>query len=90
MNKLEVKRLVESNKMLNEFVNSANGQLDVPVNGVPIRIFKESVGVSYYYRFPYDEKYNYSDVADFMHWAVPVISELVEKRRMEKLMKSDF
>lgn len=84
MNKLEVKKQIESSDLFNDFISNSNGKLDVTVMGVPIRIYKEEVGASYYYLFPYDEKYNYSDVADFMQLAIPVISELIEKRRKEK------
>lgn len=90
MNKLEVRKLIESNKMLNAFINSPDGQIEVLVRNVRIRIFKEDIGANYYYRLPYNAEYNYNEIADFMKLAVPVISELVEKRRTEKLQNSDF
>lgn len=90
MNKEEVKRIIESNEWINEFIASPSGQLLCNVCGVPIWIHKEGVGASYHYKLSYDKSYNYQEVVDFMHWAIPVLSVIIENRRDEKIKVSDF
>ena len=44
------------------------------------------MGVNMYYRLPYNTDYNYGDVVTFMNYAIPILTEMLEKERWETLM----
>lgn len=90
MNKQDIESIIKNNEFVQDFLDGKEHPLICRVEGVPIAIYKEGIGASYFYKLPWDERIDYSKVTDFMKYAIPIISELVEKRRDEKLTKSDF
>ena len=83
MNKDEVSMLIQESPKLNDFINDSNCYIDFCISGVPVYIFKEDVGVGLYYRLPYNEHFNYEDVASFMKYAIPILSKKLEEKRKQ-------
>ena len=90
MNRDDIKRLIESSETINDFISGGSSCLPIIVHRIPIFIYKEGIGGSYYYRLPYCEQYDYYKVAEFMRFAIPIISKMIEERREEKLSQPDF
>lgn len=90
MNKIEVENIIRQSSSFEDFVNNQSGKMEFQINNVPIYIWKENVGAKMYYQLPYNADYDYYAVSDFMRFAIPFLSDLVEKRRQENLSKSDF
>ena len=86
MNKIE--SLIRSNEVFMDFVNGTRSCMEFRIQGVPIYIFKESIGSSFYYKLPYYENFDYKKVIDFMKQAIPVLSKLIEKEKEDRLYGS--
>lgn len=85
MNEDEIKELITKDGRLQSFIQDDYGKIEMSVGGIPMVIFKESTGASYYYQLPYDEKYDYDRVTRFMRIAIPVLSDLIIKEREKYL-----
>lgn len=90
MKKDEIEKQIKQSSLYEDFINNRSGKIGISVKGIPIWILKEEIGVKMYYQLPHDKKYDYSAVSDFLKYAIPVLSDLIEKKRLEKLTKSDF
>ena len=86
MNKIE--SLIRSNEVFMDFVKGTRSYMEFCIHGVPISIFKEDIGGSFYYKLPYCEYFDYKEVIDFMKQAIPVLSKLIEKEREDRLYGS--
>ena len=86
MTREEMVTIVNNNPQLEEFIVNHNAALSFCVAEIPIYIFKEDTGCSYYYRIPYKEGANYADLVDFMKYAIPYLSKKLEERRNENLL----
>ena len=86
MTREEIVKIVESKPQLEEFIVNHNAALSFCIAGIPIYIFKEDMGCSYYYRIPYKEGANYADLIDFMKHAIPYLSKKLEEKRSEDLL----
>ncbi len=71
------------------FMSGTRGSLDITVSGVPVAIYAEEIGVKYYFKIPYDQKYDYNVAAEFMRYAIPALSRELEDRRNKRLMGPD-
>lgn len=85
MNEDEIKEYITKDGRLQSFIQDDSGKIEMSVGGIPVGIFKESTGASYYYLLPYDEKCDYDSVASFMKIAIPLLSDLVIKEREKSL-----
>lgn len=85
MTKTEVEKIIKENPCFQQFIEDPHASMCVDVVNIPILIYKEGVGVSFYYRFPQDSNADYSDAYDFMRYAYPIISRALEKKREENL-----
>lgn len=83
MTKNEISVLIKTSPKLNDFINAPKGYIDFKVSNVPVYIFKEDIGVNYYYKFPYNEHFNYKDVVSFMKYAIPILSKILEEKRKQ-------
>lgn len=79
-----IEELILGDEQISHFVQSELGHIEFNVCGVPIVIFKEEQGGSFYYRLPYDERYDYNKVSEFMQVAIPIISDLINKENKKK------
>lgn len=68
----------------------SDGHLCGEVCDVPIHIHKENVGISYHYCLLFDSNNYYQEINNYMQYAIPIISQLLEKHRGEALTQSDF
>ena len=82
----EIVKIVNNNPQLNDFIINHNGALSFCIADVPVYIFKEDIGCSYFYRIPYRASANYADLIDFMRYAIPYLSKKLEERRDENLL----
>lgn len=89
MNKEEVKRMIESSENLSDFLENNCGCVDINVYGTSVKIFKAEIGVEYYYRCPYSSRADYAAIGEFMRYAIPILSALVEKEREKRLWGPD-
>ncbi len=87
MNDLEY--YIRSNPDFVDFVKGKTGHMDFLINKVPVCIYREDIGVSFYYRLPYNASFDYGGVVDFMKQAIPVISRIVEDERIKNLYGPD-
>jgi len=92
MNKKDVENIIRSNKEIENFIEGRSGVFNCNVDGVPISIFKENIGTSYYYncRLSWNEKFDYKKVSQFMKYAIPIISKMLEEERFNRLTRPDF
>ena len=89
MIKNEVKKIIEGANNFNEFINGSIGYIDINVYNLPIRIYRKNVGAEMYYMLPYNKDFNYRGVVIFMKYAIPILTEMIEKERQKNLMGSD-
>lgn len=82
----EIVKIVNSNPQQNDFIVNHNAAMSFSIANIPIYIFKEDSGCSYYYRIPYKEGANYEYVIDFMKYAIPYISRKLEEWRSNNLL----
>lgn len=87
MKECEIKELIRASSMFTSFVNGQNSSIELSVYNVPIVIYKEMSGVSFFYQVPYDKKYDYDSIAGFMKIAIPVLSKMIEEERTNRLLK---
>lgn len=85
MEKEIIRRLINRNDSLKDFINGTYGYINYCVSGVPVCIFKEDVGVSLYYKLPYNPNFDYEKVVEFMKYAIPILSEMLEEERAKNL-----
>lgn len=90
MDKQEVENLINNSKQIQDFLAGTVHTLTCSVAGTHICIFKEDVGVSYYYKLPWNKNIDYTIVSDFMKFAIPIISKMIEEERNKNLKKPDF
>ena len=84
--KYVVKKMIEKNPVFNEFLDGNKACMSFAICGVQVLIFKEDLGTSYYYKLPWQTGLDYPCVKTFMRYAIPVLSELLEERRLNKLI----
>ena len=53
MTRAEMIEIVSNNPQLEDFIVNHNAALNFCIADIPIYIFKENMGCSYYYRIPY-------------------------------------
>lgn len=85
MNREQIIQLVRSHIKIVDFVKNNSSSIEFNIDGVPIIIFKEEVGTSFYYKIPFKQEYMYDNIVDFMRIAIPELSKLVENERDKKL-----
>lgn len=81
-----VKKMIEQDSAFSEFVEGNKAYMSFSICGVQVLIFKEDVGTSYYYKLPWQNGLDYPCVKTFMKYAIPVLSEILEERRLNKLI----
>ena len=86
MTKSGVKKIIEQDPTFSEFVDGNKAYMSFSICGVHVLIFKEDAGTSYYYKLPWQKGLDYPCVETFMKYAIPVLSELLEERRLNKLI----
>jgi len=84
--KFGVKKMIEQNPAFSEFLDGNKACMDFSIGEVKVLIFKEDVGTNYYYKLPWHEGLNYAGVKTFMRYAIPILSELLEEKRLNKLI----
>lgn len=90
MNKDDVKKLIEQNSDLLNFIKGEKACLTQNIEGVNVSIFKEiPSNVNYYYNCPYSSTANYKVVGEYMAYAIPILEELLEKSDDDKLFTSN-
>ena len=77
--------MILNDKQFEIFVQSDAGHIEYTVGGIPVIIFKENSGGSFYYKLPYNKAYDYNKLSEFMKTAIPFISKLIEEERKKKL-----
>lgn len=82
MNRYEVEKLIDQSSSFEDFICNQHGKLEFQIEGIPIGIYKEEVGVRIYYQLPYDANYDYMVVCDFMKYAIPFLTSLIEKKKI--------
>ena len=85
MEEEKVRQFIKHNAYLKQFIEGDVGCIEFKVSGVPIIIYKKNVGVEPYYKLPYNPKFNYAEVVDFMKYAIPILSQMLEKERGKQL-----
>lgn len=81
MTEEEIIEAIKKSPNLQDFVRNDRASVSIKVCGVPIVIYKEDVGGAYYYKVPYDSRYNYEGVEDFMKIAIPKLEKEIEHER---------
>lgn len=81
LNRESIRELIKNNKSLKSFISGDTGIMPIDDFGLPIVIFKEDVGASYYFRLPLDQNVDYSGVETIIKECVKYISELLEEKR---------
>ncbi|MBR5983640.1 MAG: hypothetical protein IK025_07985 [Bacteroidales bacterium] len=90
MNKQEIENIIKSSNEIKDFIEGRNSVFNCNVEGIPISIYKENIGTSYYYRLPWNAKFDYNKVSKFMRYAIPIISKMLENERDMRLTRPDF
>lgn len=85
MNEQEIKAMIDAAPNIKDFISSDKGQLEVKYHGEPVIIFKEAVGCSYYFKFPYSQSVDYRSVKSFMRSCVKYIGKLLEQEREKNI-----
>ena len=62
------------------------GYLPIRIGKTSIFIFRESVGVSYYFQYPIESVEEAINVCDFMRHATPYLNQVIEQKRHENLL----
>lgn len=86
MTKEEIKTMIENNEGFQGFLNGDKASMSFNIDGVVVFIFKEDVGTSYYYKFPWYEGAKYNSASSFMRQAIPILSKMLEDRRLDNLL----
>lgn len=86
MTQSEIKTMIENNESFQEFINGEKASMSFNISGVPVFIFKEDIGTSYYYKLPWYKGAKYVSVTNFMKQAIPLLSKMLEKKRSDKLI----
>ena len=81
MTEEEIIEAIKKSANLQDFARNDKASVSIKVCGVPIVIYKEDVGGAYYYKVPYDSRYNYEGVVDFMKTAIPELKKEIERER---------
>lgn len=81
----EIESMILKSDQLGAFVQGDLGYIKYTVGDIPVIIFKEDIGGSFYYKLPYNKAYDYNKVLEFMKTAIPFISKLIEEERKKKL-----
>ena len=84
--KFGVRNMIEQNPAFNDFLDGNKAYMSFSICDVQVLIFKEDEGTSYYYKLPWHEGVNYAGVRTFMRYAIPILSELLEEKRLDKLI----
>ena len=74
-----VEERLKKTKGYDSFISLSKGYLPIRINGVDIFIFREDIGVSYYYCRPILDCEKAKSVNDFMLLAMPFLKEALER-----------
>ena len=83
---LSVERKLLQTTGFDSFLSLKRGYLPVRIGKTEIFIFREEIGISYYYRYPIFSVEEAQHVNDFMSFAFPILSEKLEQSEKEYLM----
>lgn len=81
LNRESIREAIKRNKLLDSFISGDIGMLPFDDFGLPIVIFKEDVGASYFFRLGLDQSVDYSGVEIIIKECVKYIGELLEEKR---------
>ncbi len=81
-----VKNMILHDACFQNFINNSRASMCVEIGTIPIIIFKEDVGINFYFRLPRQSDTDYSEVYEFMRHAYPILSTLLEQKRKESLL----
>lgn len=87
MNESKIKELIVNNSMFQYFVSNQSASIEFVIKNVPVVIYKEESGTSFYYKVPYDKNYDYACIVEFMKIAIPVLNKMIDEERTNHLMK---
>ena len=82
---LEIKRQIESNKNLNDFLDGKISRLIVVVEGVPVIIGRGDEYADFQYQLPFSAEYDYKKVVNFLQYASPILSKMLSERELHNL-----
>lgn len=74
-----VEKRLKQTKGYDSFISLSKGYLPIKINGISIIIFREDVGVSYYYCFPILDFEKAKSVNDFMLLAKPFLKDTLTR-----------
>lgn len=86
MTRKDVKRIVEGHNELRNFIEGPDSSISFNLAGVPIIIYKEYIGTRYYYRQRWFPNANYVTNMAIMNYLIPILSDMLEKKRMRDLL----
>ncbi|MBQ0141439.1 MAG: hypothetical protein KBT06_01350 [Prevotellaceae bacterium] len=87
MKESDIIKLIDNDSMFKDFVSNQDASLEFVINNIPIVIYKEASGTSFYYKVPYDKNYDYDGIVDFMRTAIPELRKKIEEERPTSIMK---
>lgn len=90
MNKQEIENYIKKHEAFQAFVKEGCGFIDCIISNVHVRIYKEEVGCQFYYKIKDTENANYKEVVEFMEYAIPTLSRLIEEERERQRRNKGF
>ena len=87
-NKDSILEFLKKNPYFDDFVKGNVWCLCYSLKDVKFVVASEEVGIEYYFRSPYDSSIDYSPAYTFFDASKPILSNIEENQRTERLMDS--